>query len=704
MNKITKRKFCLGRSHCFLRGAILRLAMLFTVFWGSYFVVPEHAMARQLPQFLVILDSSSSMDDKLGYELKYKIVRRAIGKTFPAYIGKLRAGLVVFGNKHQNSCKDITRALPLKTLKKKIFSRTLAYIRPKGKSPIGAALMNALQMASKGKRPLQMLLIADGSDNCRTNVCATANTIARHSPQTKIHVIGLGKNGTTRRLACIAQATNGIFSAVGNSDEMKTALHSILRATLFSQTFATNSPGKQAANALSSSPGADTKPPHTVARYTQPDFLKTIPLPVRSPLRHKKKKEKEKTKPKSRATRPTIDNTPLAAPQNTLQTTAKGNRQRASQTPETPKAPETSVAPKVPEALELTEAPDAKTVAGLPVQWQKITEKPVIISEAGQVLSEQDFSKNQPKPAAKKSFITGALPSSKMIVAQLSPAPQKPVQTKTAPQTTFSGSKPQIEITLPQSLAPVKLSALIKEQGSPIESGLVWRIYQSKKDPSGRYKLIKSVRTPQFDDKLPLGVYLVNLSWGRSHLTEKMDILSTKPFTRQFIMNAGGLRLGARHIDGSLLQANEVNYKIYSDERDQFGKRRLILDNVTPNKTIRLNAGIYHISSLYGTANGLIETDITVEAGKLTEAIINHTASKVTFKLVDKPGGEALAGAVWRITSPDGKLIKDVGGALPTLVLAAGDYLINAQYLGRSFARKVSIQPGAPVHVEIVIQ
>jgi hypothetical protein len=281
---------------------------------------------------------------------------------------------------------------------------------------------------------------------------------------------------------------------------------------------------------------------------------------------------------------------------------------------------------------------------------------------------------------------------------------QKAAATPTMPATTFLGNTPSIEITLPESSAPVRLSALITEEGGEIGKGLVWRIYDTKKDEAGRYKLVKTIKAPHFDGTLPLGVYLVNLSWGRSHFTQKMEILSSKPFTQKFVLNAGGLRLGARHMDGSVLPADQVVYRIYSDERDQFGKRRLILDNAKPDKTIRLNAGIYHISSLYGTANGIVETDITVGAGKLTIATINHTASKVTFKLVNQPGGEALARTIWRIQSPDGKLIKEVGGALPTLILAAGDYTIHAEQSGRIFARKVTIEPGDPVFVEIVIQ
>jgi hypothetical protein len=343
-------------------------------------------------------------------------------------------------------------------------------------------------------------------------------------------------------------------------------------------------------------------------------------------------------------------------------------------------------------------------------------------------LPKADKIKKQPEPAPEATIKTKTAPASTVSIpvptietvpevqkaaapqAELATIEEKPAAiTPKAPTTTasasgFIGGKPDIKTGLSTSSAPVQLSALITEEGGKIAKGLIWRIYNTKKDKNGKYKLVQTAKSSQLATSLPLGTYLVNLSWGRSHLTEKMDILSSRPYNHKFVLNAGGLRLAARHMDGSSLPASQVIYRIFSDERDQFGKRQLILDNAPPNKTIRLNAGIYHVQSTYGTVNGVIESDITVEAGKLTEAIINHTAPKVTFKLVNQPGGEALAGAVWRILSPNGKLIRESGGALPTHVLAAGDYTIEARYSGRTFARKVSIEPGEPVHVEIVIQ
>ncbi len=646
MNEFALRGSALRRTaRCAFGGAVLTAALL-----------NAHAPANATPpQLVIILDASASMEDKLVNELKYKLVRKAMSTALPAYGGKLVAGLITFGRNTQQSCKDISRLVSLKQLEPKAFTNVINNIKPKGKSPIGASLAAGADLANIASRPSDMLLIADGSDNCGANVCATANLIAKRSPQTKIHVIGLGKTSAVNRLSCVANATNGIFTAVDSSNEMATVLKVILQTVVIGE-----EPAKPTLAVLARPPLPNPRPLDEAAALAAAKhtikFPSTVPLPVRSPARKKASQALARTP---------------SEPQTTAALTQKEVQLPVTQT-DAQKAP-------VPVEVQAQE----------PVIWQKITEKPTIIAEV--------VPSATPAPTPDKNIAPAPAPV---------PAPAKPVfkPVTTLPNTTFLGDKPSIEVTLPKTSAKVTFGALITEQGKAIKSGLFWRIYKSRKDNEGRYQLVKSIEAPSFDDRLPLGVYLVNLSWGRSHLTEKLDILSSKPFVHNFILNAGGLRLGARHLDGSVLPASKVIYRIYSDERDQFGKRRLILDNAKPARTIRLNAGIYHVASLYGTANALVETDITIEAGKLTDAVINHSASKVTFKLVNKSGGEALAGAIWRISSPDGKLIKNAAGALPSLILAAGDYKINAKYSGRTFTRKVTIEPGAPVYVELVIE
>ncbi len=94
---------------------------------------------------------------------------------------------------------------------------------------------------------------------------------------------------------------------------------------------------------------------------------------------------------------------------------------------------------------------------------------------------------------------------------------------------------------------------------------------------------------------------------------------------------------------------------------------------------------------------------MTVEAGKLTEATIDHQAGRVTFRLVEKSGGEALADTIWYISTTDGQLVKKSGGAFPSHLLAAGNYDVRVEHGGRQFAAKFSVVPGDKKQVEVVM-
>ncbi len=622
-------------------------------------------------QLIVILDSSSSMEDQLDHELKYKLVRRALGKALPLYDHKLQAGLLVFGSRQKRSCADITRPMAPTPIFSTPLSLAVKAQKPLGKSPIGAALVKAANMTSSLANRSDILLIADGSDNCRVNICTVAKALAKRLPETRIHLIGLGRTGSINRLDCITKATNGLFFAIRNQTEMVAALKKVMQAVTVRKKPARPSLiARTVAMLMGPPPPPTQRPPHRIAKYQKPPAilapnsapihtaaLKAVPAKAVS-VKKRSVSRLQKTAPKKQ---PTVK----------------------------PRHQEKSVATK---ALPAEKTSSANKKAA-PLVWHSFSNKIPRLDAPRKTL--QNRGKPKDKVPAKPIILAGNLPQ-RQIASNDTPSKNR--------TTGFLGKGANIKASQPANTISVRLAALITEEGKEIENGLVWRIYNAAKSPDGRYKLVKTLEAPRFTGALPPGVYLVNLSWGRSHLTEKLELLSSKPLVHNFVLNAGGLKLGARHMDGSTLPAQKVVYRIYSDERDQFGQRRLVLDHAQPNKTIRLNAGIYHISSLYGSANGIIESDITIEAGKLTLATINHTASKVTFRLVNTPGGEALAGTIWRVETPDGKLVKETAGALPTLILAAGDYAINAKFSGRVFARKVTIEPGAPVHVEIVIQ
>lgn len=251
---------------------------------------------------------------------------------------------------------------------------------------------------------------------------------------------------------------------------------------------------------------------------------------------------------------------------------------------------------------------------------------------------------------------------------------------------------------------PVTLVARLTEGGEQISSGIVWRIFETKPDRNGKYQLLSTHRDPVPTAVLTPGEYLVNAAYGRAHLTKKLKVAKGAPMAEQFVMNAGGLRLDAMLANGQKISPDNVSYIIYSDEQDQFGNREKILTNARTGLVYRLNAGIYHVMSKYGNANAVVEADVTVEPGKLTEATINHQAGRVTFKLVLQPGGDALANTQWQIMNEAGDVVKSSAGALPSHILAAGQYSVVAKHSGRQYQMPFAVGSGEVKQVEVVIQ
>lgn len=251
---------------------------------------------------------------------------------------------------------------------------------------------------------------------------------------------------------------------------------------------------------------------------------------------------------------------------------------------------------------------------------------------------------------------------------------------------------------------PVRLVALLTSDGQHIDQGLIWRVFESGAQTEGKATLINTFHDASPVLKVKPGDYLVNVAFGRAHLTRRISVKPGpgEPIVEQFVINAGGLRVTAV-VSGHEAPTNTVTYTIYSD-RDQSDNRKVVLNSAKPGLVIRLNAGIYHIISTYGDVNSKVASDVTVEAGKLTEVTLTHSAAKATFKLVHRAGGEALPDTQWSIQTPQGDEIKQSAGALPTHILAPGTYLVIAKSQGKVFEREFTLSDGDTSQVEVLIK
>jgi hypothetical protein len=245
------------------------------------------------------------------------------------------------------------------------------------------------------------------------------------------------------------------------------------------------------------------------------------------------------------------------------------------------------------------------------------------------------------------------------------------------------------------------LVALLTADGQQIDQGLVWRVFQGTSDPTAKAKLIAENREASPTLKLPPGDYTVNASFGRAHITRKISLKANTPANEQFVLNAGGLRVSAL-VDGKPAPPGMVSYAIFSDDRDQSSGRTAVMAGAKPNLIMRLNAGIYRIVSTYGDANAHVETDVTVEAGKLTEASVTHSAGKAMFRLVTRAGGEALPDTHWSVIAANGDVVKESVGALPTHMLAPGSYSVTAKSSGQLYKQAFAVKAGETVTVEVL--
>ncbi len=547
-----------------LRRCLAPALIILTSLQVTWAPVASAQDADTKPNIILILDSSRSMWGQIKGVNKVVSTRNVIGSIVRELEGRLNLGLVSYGHRQSTGCGDIEVMLNPGQHKAASFIKVVNGIKPKGSTPIAAALIKAANAGHYKERQLSLILIADGMDNCNTNPCDIASELKSGGKDLTIHTIAFDAKQKKKltALSCISDNGGGIFTSATNEVELAASVKEAFEVAM--------------------------KPP-------MPKFEAMKPQPVAS-----------------------------AAPLPPMTTGDRLTTGSVSQTP------------------------SEKTT---PVSTPKSTE-----------------------------------------TAQAPATPVKP-----SPQRALAKSGDSV---------PVTLSARTVEDGAIIKSGLVWWIYKNAKTKDGKYQLVDTFQEATPTAALPPGSYRIAAAYGKVNLIKDIDVISGQALQESYILNAGGLRLGAVTLNGTTIPPNSVRYDLYADESesDQFGKRKIVLRDAKPGVVLRLNAGAYQVVSTYGDANAIVRADVTVEPGRLTDATINHSAAKVTLKLVNQPGGEALADTQWNILTTGGDIVKESAGALPSHILAAGNYSVLARHGGKNYTREFVIDPGETKQIEVVIQ
>jgi hypothetical protein len=260
------------------------------------------------------------------------------------------------------------------------------------------------------------------------------------------------------------------------------------------------------------------------------------------------------------------------------------------------------------------------------------------------------------------------------------------------------------------SASQVSLSAVYAPGDTqPIRSGLAWRVFSAHAEADGNYALVSESSEAAPVMTLDDGDYIVHAACGLAGVARQITV-NGAPLSQKVVMNAGGLK-----VSGVLGEANippaKLVIQVYLPAPSD-PEAKLILPNLKAGESACLPEGNYHIVSKLldvsgaqsSATNSVIYADLRVQAGKLTTGMLRHRAATMTLKLVNAPGGEALANTSFSVLTPGGDVIRELIGAFPSLVLAEGEYIAISRHEDKTYQATFKVESGQDRDVEVLVR
>jgi hypothetical protein len=257
---------------------------------------------------------------------------------------------------------------------------------------------------------------------------------------------------------------------------------------------------------------------------------------------------------------------------------------------------------------------------------------------------------------------------------------------------------------------PLALSARFAADGPFIPRGIHWRVFAAKNDSSSPPALAAEATDSFPVFALAPGEYIVHAAYGLAASTRRVK-LGTEPRRETVVVSGGGLRLQGR-VGETSISSQRLRFEVYEGSFLQRGggsaptggraERPAVVRNAIAGDVVLLPAGIYYVQSTYGEGNAVIQADVRIEPGRLTDATVHHRAAQITLKLVSAAGGEAIANTQWSVLTPGGDSIKESIGAFPSVVLAEGEYVAVARHDGRTYQENFRVQSGRDREIEVL--
>jgi len=204
------------------------------------FACRKKAPNAVIPQFVVVLDTSGSMD------MNIKSVKADedwfFGNDLNKYLDATRA-LAIFAKPTRMDVAKDSLAGMINGLDPKIDTRLITFegcnstpdqgvfkfgdrqrlingirgLRPNDGTPLADSLAHAASTVDGRNNDAVIVMFVDGEDNCQKDVCAVSRQIAQNQPRLRVNVVNIGMGGPSR---CIAQNTGGRVYSSSDAAEL----------------------------------------------------------------------------------------------------------------------------------------------------------------------------------------------------------------------------------------------------------------------------------------------------------------------------------------------------------------------------------------------------------------------------------------------------------------------------------------------------
>ena len=108
--------------------------------------------------------------------------------------------------------------------------KTVGGLRPTGKTPLTAAVRQAAAELGRQDRPATVILFSDGIETCNADPCALGAELQKSGVKLTVDVVGLDVKASELQLACLPQATGGLFLTADSAAQLDEALTTVAAA------------------------------------------------------------------------------------------------------------------------------------------------------------------------------------------------------------------------------------------------------------------------------------------------------------------------------------------------------------------------------------------------------------------------------------------------------------------------------------------